>query len=59
MQKNYTQIIEALKKVAVRLIKLLINDNINSDGTTELMITAQWQNRIREEIDRILRYGFI
>ena len=59
MQKNYTQIIEALKKVAVRLIKLLITDNINTDGTTELMITAQWQNRIREEIDEIIRYGLI
>ena len=42
---------EALKKVAVRIVKLLITDSFEEGS--EVLIDAQWLGRIREEIEEV------
>ena len=44
---------EALKKVAVRIVKLLITDSFEEGS--EVLIDAQWLGRIREEIEEVKR----
>ena len=55
LQKNYTQIVEALKKVAVRIVKLLITDSFEEGS--EVLIDAQWLGRIREEIEEVKEFA--
>ena len=47
---------EALKKVAVRIVKLLITDSFEEGS--EVLIDAQWLGRIREEIEEVKRNNF-
>ena len=47
---------EALKKVAVRIVKLLITDSFEEGS--EVLIDAQWLGRIREEIEEVKKNLF-
>ena len=47
---------EALKKVAVRIVKLLITDSFEEGS--EVLIDAQWLGRIREEIEEVKKLIF-
>ena len=47
---------EALKKVAVRIVKLLITDSFEEGS--EVLIDAQWLGRIREEIEEVKKIDF-
>ena len=48
---------EALKKVAVRIVKLLITDSFEEGS--EVLIDAQWLGRIREEIEEVKKTFFL
>ena len=48
---------EALKKVAVRIVKLLITDSFEEGS--EVLIDAQWLGRIREEIEEVKKIDFL
>ena len=54
LQHNYTQVVEALKKVMYRLIKLLIADG--SDEGSDISIGSTWQDRIRGEINEVIDF---
>ena len=54
LQRNYTQVVEALKKVMYRLMKLLIADS--SEEGSDISIGSQWQDKIRTEINQIIDF---
>ena len=54
LQRNYTQVVEALKKVMYRLMKLLIADS--SEEGSDVSIGSQWQDKIRTEINQIIDF---
>ena len=53
LKPNYTQIVEALKKVMVRVVKLLIVDD--TEGS-QIMIDSDWISRIRTNIEEVLDF---